>query len=68
MNGVATSTAGADVSVDPMTSMLPVVPDRVHSGVPPASGAVIGHPLTGAALTEEVAMSVMADWLAAGVP
>ncbi|SHX79712.1 Uncharacterised protein [Mycobacteroides abscessus subsp. abscessus] len=37
--------AGAAASVDPMTATLPVVPASVHSGVPPACGAAVGHPL-----------------------
>jgi hypothetical protein len=31
--------------VDPVTATLPVVPDSVHSGVPPFAGAAIGHEL-----------------------
>jgi hypothetical protein len=31
--------------VDPVTATLPVVPDSVHSGVPPFAGAAIGHGL-----------------------
>ena len=31
--------------MDPVTATLPVVPDSVHSGVPPFAGAAIGHGL-----------------------
>lgn len=43
LNGVVTVTAGAAVSVDPVTATLPVVPGNVHSGVPPAAGAAVGQ-------------------------
>lgn len=44
LNGPSTVTEGAAVSVDPMTAMLPVAPDSVHSGVPPAGAGVLGQP------------------------
>jgi hypothetical protein len=41
--------------VDPVTATLPVAPGSVHSGVPPAAGAAVGHVLAaiGASGTEE---------------
>lgn len=58
---------GVDVSVDPVTATLPVVPGRVHSGVPPLAGAAVGHVLAaiGASGTgEEASGSVTEDVLA----
>ena len=46
MKGVVTSTRGAALSVEPVTSTLPVRPVSVHSGVP-LSGAVDGQTLAG---------------------
>jgi hypothetical protein len=43
LNGPFTFTDGAAVSVDPVTAMLPVFPDSVHSGAPPSPGDVVGH-------------------------
>jgi hypothetical protein len=39
---------GAAASVEPVTATLPVVPGRVHSGVPPLAGAAVGHVLAAA--------------------
>src|ERR1700716_2303462 len=51
LNGAFTVTSGAAVSVDPVTATLPVIPDSVHSGVPPFAGAVIGHGLAWVAVS-----------------
>jgi hypothetical protein len=51
LKGAFTVTSGAAVSVDPVTATLPVVPDSVHSGVPPLAGAAIGHGLASVAVS-----------------
>ena len=62
LNGPFTMTAGASLSVDPVTATLPEVPFSVHSGVPPAAGVAVGHPDAGTAGV--VAMSVTAEEVA----
>ncbi|GAA1666923.1 hypothetical protein MMUR_36080 [Mycolicibacterium murale] len=60
-------TAGAAVSVDPVTETLPVVPGRVHCGATSAAGGVVGQPLASGsgAASVVVAMSTTDDALVA---
>lgn len=53
-------TRGAVVSVEPVTSTLPVAPVSVHSGVPPLPGAAVGQvpPAVAASVEGGVAASV----------
>jgi hypothetical protein len=53
----------------PVTATLPVVPGRVHSGVPSFSGAAVGHTLAGVAVsvTEDVTTSATEGVLAGEV-
>lgn len=68
LNGASTLICGAFVSVDPVTSMLPVVPDNVHSGALSVARAV-GHVLAGVAIAvvddpaASVPEDVLADWV-----
>jgi hypothetical protein len=54
--------------VGPLTAMLPVVPGRVHSGVPPLSGAAVGQVLSAVAVSVEACVTAdPEDELADGV-
>ena len=66
LNGASTLTSGAVVSVDPVTATLPVAPGSVHSGVPPFSGAAVGHALAAVAVsvTEDATTSATEGVLA----
>ena len=66
LNGPATLTSGAVVSVDPVTATLPVVPGSVQPGVPPFCGAADGHVLAAVAASE-VATTATEGVLADGV-